>query len=218
MSRPAAKPPSCQAEGFKTGGHRERSNRMCTNQQPMTNGQRPTANEVRRQVVLVTGGARSGKSRFAQDLVEGWGARILYVATAEALDEEMADRIGRHRADRGDRWTTLEEPLNLPRALSEATGYDGALLDCLTLWASNLLGRHGEDDAALHDEVQRFLASLASFPGRLCLVTNEVGLGVVPENALARRFRDVAGRINQQVAALCDEAYLVSVGLPLRLK
>lgn len=175
-------------------------------------------NDRRRQVVLVTGGARSGKSRFAQELVEGWGQRILYIATAEALDEEMEERIQRHRSDRGDRWSTLEEPLDLKRALSGADGHEGVLLDCLTLWASNLLGRYGEDEDALQAEIGRFLEGLAAFPGRLCVVTNEVGLGVVPDNALARRFRDLAGRINQEVARLSDEVYLVTVGFPLRLK
>jgi adenosylcobinamide kinase/adenosylcobinamide-phosphate guanylyltransferase len=169
-------------------------------------------------VVLVTGGARSGKSRFAQGLVEGWGQRFLYIATAEVLDDEMAERVRRHRDDRGRRWRTLEEPLDLPRALAAAQSYDGALLDCLTLWTSNLLGRHGVDEDGLWREVETFLEALRVYSGRLCLVTNEVGSGIVPEHPLARRFRDEAGRINQRVASQASEVFLVVSGLPLRLK
>lgn len=170
-----------------------------------------------RQIVFVTGGARSGKSRFAQARVEAWGGRLLYIATAEVLDEEMGDRVARHRADRGEHWETLEEPLDLPAALAAAVRYDGALLDCLTLWTSNLLAAH-EDAAELWPAVEAFCAALEGFRGRLCLVSNEVGSGIVPDNPLARRFRDEAGRINQEVAARATEAYLMASGFPLRLK
>ncbi|NTU59993.1 MAG: bifunctional adenosylcobinamide kinase/adenosylcobinamide-phosphate guanylyltransferase [Deltaproteobacteria bacterium] len=171
-----------------------------------------------RAVVYVTGGARSGKSAFAQRLAEGWGGSLLYVATGEARDAEMVRRIEAHQRDRGPRWETLEEPLDLVAALARAAGHGGALLDCLTLWTSNLLAACGEDEAALRRRVDAFLAALEGFEGRLCVVTNEVGLGIVPENALARRFRDLAGRINQDVAARATEAHLVVSGLPLRLK
>lgn len=172
----------------------------------------------RREIVFVTGGARSGKSRFAQNRVESWPGRLLYIATAEVLDAEMGARVAQHRADRGGRWETLEEPLDLAGALRAARGHDGVLLDCLTLWTSNLLGAHGDDDAKLWEAVARFTDGLEAFPGQLCLVTNEVGSGIVPENALARRFRDVAGRVNQEAAARSTEAYLVASGLPVRLK
>ncbi len=169
-------------------------------------------------IVFVTGGARSGKSRFAQRLVEAWEGPLLYVATAEVLDDEMADRVRRHREDRGPRWTTLEEPLDLARALAEAEAYGGALVDCLTLWTSNLLGRHGDDEGGLRRARESFYRALDGFSGRVCLVTNEVGAGIVPANPLARRFRDLAGRINQDCAARAHEAYLVVSGLPVRLK
>ncbi|RMG98967.1 MAG: bifunctional adenosylcobinamide kinase/adenosylcobinamide-phosphate guanylyltransferase [Candidatus Dadabacteria bacterium] len=169
-------------------------------------------------IVFVTGGARSGKSRFAQRIAEAWEGPLLYVATAEVLDDEMADRVRRHRADRGPRWETLEEPLDLPAALRAAEGFGGALVDCLTLWVSNLLGRWGGDEAGLAAALDRFYRALEAFRGRICLVTNEVGSGIVPENALARRFRDLAGRVNQECAARAHEAYLVVSGLPVRLK
>lgn len=171
-----------------------------------------------RRVVYVTGGARSGKSRYAQARAEAWDGELLYVATAEVLDGEMADRVEKHRQDRGPRWSTLEEPLDLSRALAAAEGRGGALLDCLTLWASNLLGVYGDDDLGLQAAVNSFTVALGAFRGRLCVVSNEMGSGIVPDNPLARRFRDVAGRINQEVAALADEAYLVVSGLPVRLK
>jgi adenosylcobinamide kinase/adenosylcobinamide-phosphate guanylyltransferase len=174
-----------------------------------------------REVVFVTGGARSGKSRYAQTLAEAWAdggeARLLYIATAEIRDAEMRERVAKHRADRGPRWDSLEEPLDLPRALGRAVAYRGALLDCLTLWTSNLLEAH-PSQKALDQAVERFLAALEAFPGRLCVVTNEVGSGIVPANALSRRFRDAAGTINQEVAARATEAHLVVSGLALRLK
>ncbi|GAB4265370.1 bifunctional adenosylcobinamide kinase/adenosylcobinamide-phosphate guanylyltransferase [Deferrisoma sp.] len=169
-------------------------------------------------IVFVTGGARSGKSRFAQRIAEAWEGPLLYVATAEVLDDEMADRVRRHRADRGPRWETLEEPLDLPAALRAAEGFGGALVDCLTLWVSNLLGRWGGDETGLAAALDRFYRAFEGFRGRICLVTNEVGSGIVPENALARRFRDLAGRVNQECAARAHEAYLVVSGLPVRLK
>jgi len=171
-----------------------------------------------RSLVLVTGGARSGKSRFAQTRTETWPGRLLYIATAQPLDEEMTRRVEAHRAERGPRWDTCEEPLEPERALDRLPEYGGGLLDCLTLWANNLLARHGDDADGLERASTRFLEAIERCPGRLCVVTNEVGSGIVPANALARRFRDVAGRLNQEVAARADEAYLVVSGLPLRLR
>lgn len=171
-----------------------------------------------RQVVFVTGGARSGKSGFAQRLVEGWEGPLVYVATGEARDAEMRERIEAHQRDRGERWQTLEEPLDLAGALARTAGRGGVLVDCLTLWTSNLLEEAERDPAAPERRLAELDAALAARGGRVCVVTNEVGLGIVPENALARRFRDLAGRVNQRAAAAATEAWLVVSGLPLRLK
>jgi adenosylcobinamide kinase / adenosylcobinamide-phosphate guanylyltransferase len=170
-------------------------------------------------VVYITGGARSGKSAFAQRLAERHAGSLLYVATAAIGDGEMAERVRRHQAVRGERWTTLEEPLDLAGRLPEAAaGCDALLLDCVTLWLSNLLHHHNEDAAAVLAEVDRFIATFATLPAPLYLVSNEVGDGIVPANPLARLFRDVAGEAGQKLAAAADEAYLVVAGLPLRLK
>jgi adenosylcobinamide kinase/adenosylcobinamide-phosphate guanylyltransferase len=165
--------------------------------------------------LLVLGGARSGKSAYAERRAEAIGGRLLYVATAQALDEEMAERIARHRADRDARWRTIEAPLDLPGAVAAHAAADVVLLvDCLTLWTSNLL-LAGADPA---DEADRLVAAVRAASGTIILVANEVGLGIVPDNALARRFRDTAGRLNQAVAAAVAEVQFVAAGLPLRLK
>jgi adenosylcobinamide kinase/adenosylcobinamide-phosphate guanylyltransferase len=162
---------------------------------------------------LVLGGARSGKSRHAQALAEACDAPWRFVATAQAFDAEMAERIAHHRADRSADWHTIEAPVALPAAIAAAdTGV--LLVDCLTLWTSNLLLA----DADLDAETTALLAALAQARARIVLVSNEVGWGIVPNNALARRFRDVAGRVNQRVAAVADRVDLVVAGLPMRLK
>ena len=166
-----------------------------------------------RNVVLLLGGARSGKSRIAQARAEALAGELVYVATGEALDAEMAERIARHRADRGPRWRTVESPIDLPDAIGRENGRV-LLVDCLTLWLSNLL--LGERDIAAATD--QLLAALDAASGTVLLVSNEVGLGIVPENALARRFRDEAGRMNQRVAAVADEVLLVAAGLTLRMK
>ena len=165
--------------------------------------------------LLVLGGARSGKSRYAQARAEASGSELVFVATAQALDAEMAERIARHRADRGPRWSTLEAPIDLATAIrSESCPERVLLVDCLTLWTSNLmLGGHDIPTATAD-----LLAAIADAPGPIILVANEVGLGIVPDNALARRFRDAAGRINQQVAASAGEVMFIAAGLPLKLK
>lgn len=166
--------------------------------------------------LLVLGGARSGKSRHAQAWLEALPApRLGYIATAQALDAEMADRIQRHRADRGSRWHTIEASLDLAGAIARAgAGADAILVDCLTLWLSNLMLAECDLDAASDD----LCRALAECPLPVALVSNEVGLGIVPDNALARAFRDAAGRLNQQVAGQADEVVFVAAGLPLRLK
>lgn len=169
--------------------------------------------------LFVLGGARSGKSRHAQALAEAaaasGGARLIYIATAQAFDEEMVDRIARHRADRDARWRTVDAPIELADALVTADTEDTVILvDCLTLWMSNLL-LADQDIAARTDDLVSALAQLA---GRVILVSNEVGLGIVPDNALARRFRDAAGRLHQQVAAQVESVDMVMAGLVQRWK
>lgn len=164
-------------------------------------------------LTLVLGGARSGKSAHAERLVRDSGLAPVYLATATAGDAEMAARIADHRARRGPAWTTIEEPYALVRALAEACVPGRAVLvDCLTLWLSNLMvGGHPVESTAL-------VAALGDLAGPAVLVANEVGLGIVPDNALARAFRDAAGRLNQDVAAAADRVVLVTAGLPLVLK
>ena len=165
--------------------------------------------------LLVLGGARSGKSRHAQTRAEAEAGALVYVATAQPFDGEMAERIARHRADRGPRWRTIEAPLDLAATIIAETRPDAVLLiDCLTLWASNLI--FAERDVA--EATAALVAAIGATRGPLILVSNEVGLGIVPDNALARRFRDVAGTINQAVAAAVDEAVFLAAGLPIRLK
>ena len=167
-------------------------------------------------VTLVLGGARSGKSRRAQALAEAAEAgRRVFIATAQAFDAEMRDRIDRHRADRDGRWQTVEAPVDLAAAITLADAPDALLLvDCLTLWTSNLLLA----DRPLAPALDALCAALASVHGRVVLVSNEVGWGIVPDNALARRFRDLAGIVNQRVAAAADRVELVVAGLPMVLK
>jgi len=166
-------------------------------------------------VVLFLGGARSGKSRLALALAEGLSGERVYIATAEALDAEMAERIARHQADRGSHWRTLEVPLALPETIRrEGVAGRVLLVDCLTLWLTNLmLHEHDIDDATA-----QLLSALEQQRGTVLLVSNEVGLGIVPENALARRFRDEAGRLHQRVAAMANEVMFVAAGLQLRMK
>lgn len=172
-------------------------------------------------VTLVLGGARSGKSRRAQALAEAEGAeateagRRIFIATAQGFDAEMRDRIARHRADRDARWQTVEAPVDLAAAIAAADAPDTLLLvDCLTLWTSNLLLA----DRPLDPALDALCDTLGSIRGRVVLVSNEVGWGIVPDNALARRFRDWAGIVNQRVAAAADRVELVVAGLPMVLK
>ena len=166
-------------------------------------------------LTLVLGGARSGKSRYGETLIEAASASALYLATAEARDGEMAERIRHHRARRGERWTTIEEPLALvDRLATEARPDRPILVDCLTLWLANLM----EAGRVLEAESAALVASLARLSGPVIFIANEVGLGIVPENALARAFRDHAGCLNQMIAAAADRVVFVAAGLPLILK
>jgi adenosylcobinamide kinase/adenosylcobinamide-phosphate guanylyltransferase len=165
-------------------------------------------------LTLVLGGARSGKSRLAEGLAVGSGLTRLYVATAEAWDDEMRARIADHRASRGEGWATVEAPLDLAPALAAAGPDQVVLIDCATLWLTNhLLAEHD-----LEREQASLLSSLAGCKAKVIVVSNEVGLSVVPDNALARRFRDAQGRLNQALAAQAGLVVAVWAGLPLVLK
>lgn len=166
-------------------------------------------------VTFFLGGARSGKSRLAQQLAEAQSGVLVYLATGQPFDTEMADRIQRHRADRGPRWRTVDCLLDLPAAIArEAVAGNIVLVDCLTLWSSNLILADADTSSAAND----LLAAIAGASGPVILVSNEVGLGIVPDNALARRFRDDVGRLHQAVAALAHAVHFVAAGLSLRLK
>ena len=166
-------------------------------------------------VTLVLGGARSGKSRHAEALVESQPGPCVYLATAQAGDTEMAARIAAHRARRDERWTTVEEPLELVAALDQACGPDRAVLvDCLTLWLSNLLGA----ERPVAAECEGLLAALPGLAGPVVFVSNEVGQGVVPDKALARAFVDHAGRLHQDLAAVAQRVIFITAGFPRELK
>lgn len=173
----------------------------------------------RSSVILVLGGVRSGKSRYAQRLAET-SSRVTFIATApRGDDEEMRRKIVRHQADRPAWWTTVEEPLELGRVVeSQLCHSDAILIDCLTLFAANLLDAYAEDEGRSLGEVDRLCKALRSAAQPVILVSNEVGSGVVPEYASGRRFRDLAGEINQRVAAVADTVLLMVAGLPLTLK
>ncbi len=165
-------------------------------------------------VILITGGARSGKSKRAEARTRAFPGQPVYVATAEALDAEMEARIAKHRARRGTDWIEREVPLDLVPALVATDGGGARLVDCLTLWLSNLM--HAERD--WEHEVSALAADLPRLKSPVVFVTNEVGLGIVPDNALARSFRDAAGIMNQMIAAAADEVEFVVAGLPMKLK
>ena len=165
-------------------------------------------------ITLVTGGARSGKSRYGESLITALPPPWVYVATAEAGDAEMVARIAEHRKRRPTGWTIIEEPHELAGAFSRIDEAAPVLVDCLTLWLSNRL----LVDADLEKETEGLAGVLAHRTGSVVLVTNEVGSGIVPDNAVARRFRDAQGRLNQRMAALADRVVLVVAGLPLVVK
>lgn len=173
--------------------------------------------------ILITGGARSGKSVLAEKLALEYPAPLCYLATAQTLDDEMLQRVRLHRERRGAEWHTLEEPLDLLRALKDSDGRHGVILvDCITLWLSNLLfaceSREGDPEELVLSDVRQVAAVLNEMESAVILVSNEVGMGIVPENRLARLYRDIAGRANQLLAAAVDEVYVVISGIPLRLK
>lgn len=165
-------------------------------------------------LTLVLGGARSGKSRYAESLLAGAREKI-YLATGQAGDDEMRERIRHHRESRGEAWLTVEEPMDLAGALiAHSRAGCPVLVDCLTLWLTNIL----LSGASVEAEIDRLLHAAPALPGPVVFVANEVGLGIVPDNALARRFRDHAGFLNQRLAACCQRVVFLAAGLPLSLK
>ena len=164
--------------------------------------------------ILITGGVRSGKSREAERMTLALGQPAIYIATAEAHDDEMVDRIARHQARRGPEWRTIGAPLDLAGALRDSDGTAPRLVDCLTLWLTNLM-LSGRDWEA---ETRTLAALLPGLRAPVVFVTNEVGAGIVPENKLARDFRDAAGLVNQQIAAACDELWFCVAGHPMKVK
>ncbi len=175
-------------------------------------------------IIMVTGGCRSGKSSYALQLAEAVGKKRLFLATAPVLDSEMVERIARHRAERAARqWETFEEQLNLVQSLRSHPSYQVILCDCLTLWVNNQMYVAEKKGATLAEEAitqtsQQLAAEARNHPGTVIFVTNEVGLGIVPGEALSRRFRDLAGRCNQVMAEAADEVYFMVSGIPMKIK
>ena len=170
-------------------------------------------------LTFVLGGARSGKSAYAlreaRAYAQARGGRLVMIATAEALDEEMTARIARHKSERGGDWTTVEAPLNLEDAVRGLAPRDVAVIDCLTLWLSNLM----RDGAEISERTDALVAAMDASPAdHLILISNEVGQGLVPDNALARRFRDEAGWMHQAISSACDRVIVVQAGLTHALK
>ncbi|PYI57507.1 bifunctional adenosylcobinamide kinase/adenosylcobinamide-phosphate guanylyltransferase [Paenibacillus flagellatus] len=176
--------------------------------------------------IMVTGGARSGKSSFAERYAAHLAKCGVYIATAQAFDAEMEERLSLHRKRRDDSgfpWRTIEEPLHIAGWLRRHAPADGeaVLIDCLTLWLSNWVLRHESEsdmERTVGDRVEELAAAVREYPGTVLLVTNEVGSGIVPEYKLGRVYRDLAGRMNQRVAEACGEVFLVTSGIPVELK
>jgi adenosylcobinamide kinase/adenosylcobinamide-phosphate guanylyltransferase len=171
-----------------------------------------------KQSVLVLGGARSGKSAYALQRAQEWEGRLIYLATAEGKDEEMRKRIARHRARRRSRrWETIEEPLEVVWQLKEMDEAIGAVvLDCVTLWVSNALLNHQQEE--LENQVAELVEEVPLLPFHILVVSNEVGLGLVPDTPLGREYRDLLGSVNQRLAQVCKEVVFMAAGLPLKLK
>jgi len=165
-------------------------------------------------IIFITGGARSGKSSFALAAAEKFSGKKAFIATLEPLDNEMIARIERHRRDRGPEWETFEEPIEVAPLLGLLTGHRAVVLDCLTLWIANLMARQRD----VEKETQILLSAARACSCPLFMVANEVGMGIVPENEMARQFRDLAGFANQKIAAAADEVYLVVAGIPIKIK
>ena len=172
-----------------------------------------------RKIVFITGGARSGKSSFALKEASLVPGRKAFIATAEAIDPEMKDRIERHRRDRGPDWETCEEPLRVSKAIEEMSeSFDVLVLDCLTIWLSNVMWAGTDVDMEIENLVRTIERFSGNSPATLFIVSNEVGMGIVPENEMARKYRDLSGRLNQKVAEVSGEVYLTVAGIPVKIK
>ena len=175
-------------------------------------------------IILVTGGGRSGKSSWAQKTAESISTRRVFIATCPVIDDEMRERIRIHRKAREERnWHTIEEPLDIAGAIDSSHEFPVALVDCLTLWINNLMYRAEKENESITEtdivmECRRVIAAAKRHPGSVLFVTNEVGMGIIPENALARLYRDLAGRCSQVMAEACDRVVLMVSGLPMELK
>ena len=170
-------------------------------------------------IIFVTGGARSGKSDFAQGMAEKIEGKRVFVATAQAFDEEMAERIQKHQENRGTRWDALEEPINLGGAIRSILGqYKTILVDCLTVWMSNLLLEYPDQNERISEIVDDFFSGLSESDETIIVVSNEVGMGIVPDNKLARDYRDQLGFLNQRMARRADEVYVLFSGIPVKIK
>ncbi len=171
----------------------------------------------KRDVTFISGGARSGKSSYALQLVENYKNKV-FVATAEAFDDEMQDRIRAHREERGDAFACVETPLDPAQAFGQMpAGTEAVLIDCLTVWLGNLM-HHEQIDSLDCPQIHAFLEVISDPPCDVVIVSNEVGMGIVPHDSVSRKYRDLAGALNQRVAALADQAWLVVSGIPLKLK
>ena len=168
--------------------------------------------------IFITGGRRSGKSAYALELAESMGEKRLYVATAEALDDEMKERIARHREERGDNWDTAEEPIDIVNILDHSKKYNVILIDCLTLWLCNIMHNGEPDDETIMKHIHSLADSCTSSNTDVIAVTNELGLGVIPGDPLSRRFTDLAGIMNQRMAAAADRVVMTVSGIPLTIK
>lgn len=171
-----------------------------------------------KEIILVTGGSRSGKSRFALEAAEKISGNRIFMATCQAKDREMAERIAKHKAERDGSWLTLEVPVKISESMAENyAAADVILIDCLTLWISNLFGEN--DDAGwLEQKVQEMVDTLKEAPCTVVLVTNEVGMGIVPENEMARKFRDISGLAGQRIAKAADRVIWMVAGIPVMIK
>jgi adenosylcobinamide kinase/adenosylcobinamide-phosphate guanylyltransferase len=172
---------------------------------------------MKNKIILLTGGGRSGKSSYALKIADSYDRKV-FIATAEAFDDEMADRISRHQKDRGNRFKTIEESIHLADALATVSAdTQVVVIDCITVWLGNLMHHQGVDEKNCAS-VDRFLEVLTSPPCDVVIVSNEVGMGLIPADAMSRAYRDLAGFVNQKIAAVADEAFLVVSGIPLKLK
>ena len=171
-----------------------------------------------KKITLITGGMRSGKSGYALSLAHRIAGKKIFIATAQAFDESMSDRIKKHQEERGEEFTTVEEPIYLAQAASAVPESDVILIDCLTLWVNNLLHYFQEDAGKIRQQLDLFLDVLTNSPSQTIIVTNEVGLGVASENPLARAFVDELGSVNQRVARISSDVILMVAGLPQFIK